>query len=111
MPGVIQAYATRHERLIDAWRPTNFNVTIQLDDRLTEIAKARTEITVEVLKEKLTLVDLDFGELTVDGVWIDGKFAQFDRAPGLLNVHLQNGAQKAGVSSLPSSITASQKMV
>jgi aminopeptidase N len=90
----IQGYATRHERFIDAWRPTNFNITIRLDDRLAEITKARTEITVEALKEKLTLVDLDFGEMAVDTVWIDGKAAQFDRTPGLLNVHLQNAANK-----------------
>jgi aminopeptidase N len=87
-------YATRRERVIDSWRPTNFNVDIRLDDRLSEITRARTEITVEVLKEKLALVDLDFGELPVDGVWIDGQVAQFDRAPGLLNIHLQNAASK-----------------
>jgi len=90
----IQASATRRERLIDAWRPTNFNISITLDDRLTEITKARTEITAVSLKENLTVVDLDFGELTVDGVWLDGKTAQFERTPGLLNVHLQNPLTK-----------------
>src|ERR1700682_6550129 len=90
----IQGYSARHERLIDAWRPTNFNVTLKLDERLGEITKARTEITIQSLKAGLNLVDLDFGEMTVDGVWADGKIAQFDRDQGLLNVHLQNATDK-----------------
>jgi len=46
------------------------------------------------LKDSRTVVDLDFGELPIDGVWIDGHIAQFDRANGKLNVHLQKAAKK-----------------
>src|ERR1700704_2387926 len=88
------AYATRHERLIETWQPTNFNVTLKFDDQLAEITKARTEITVKTLKDSLAVVDLDFGELPIDGVWIDGNVAQFDKANGKLNVHLQKSANK-----------------
>jgi len=94
------ANATRHERLIDGWRPINYSITIKLEDRLTEITKARAEVTIAVLKDGLKIVDLDFGELPVDGVWIDGQPARFDRAPGLLNLHLPrpvNSGQRIGL--------------
>jgi aminopeptidase N len=89
-------FATREEHTVDAWQPTNFNVTITLNDSLTEITKARTEITVQVLKDKLTLFDLDFGEMPIDSVTLDGKTAQFDRTPDRLNVHLPKPASKGG---------------
>jgi aminopeptidase N len=84
------AFAARRERLIDTWRPVNYNVAITLNDGLTEIKKARTEVTLEILRDNLTTVDLDFGELTVDAVTIGGKAAKFDQVPGTLNVHLAN---------------------
>jgi aminopeptidase N len=87
------AFAARQERAINAWRPIHFNVAVTLDDKLSEITKARTAITLEVLKDKLSLIDLDFGEMTVDAVTIGGLPAKFDRAPGLLNVHLANTAR------------------
>jgi aminopeptidase N len=86
--------ATRHERLIEGWRPTHFNVSIKLDDRLTQISRARTEITIEVLRDQLTVIDLDFGELDVDGVSVDGVPAKFDRSPGRLNVQLSRPVNK-----------------
>jgi aminopeptidase N len=86
--------ATRRERLIDSWRPTHFNVAIELDDALTQLSKARTEITIVAMKDKLSLVDLDFGELPVDGVQVDGQSAPFNRAPGRLNIPLQRPAAK-----------------
>ena len=88
------ALATRRERAIDAWRPVDYKVAITLNDDLTAIAKARTEITVQVLRDGLALVDLDFGEMDIDAVTIDGQVAKFDRTPGLLNVHLANPTTK-----------------
>ena len=61
-------FAARRERVIDTWRPVNYNVAITLNDRLTEITKARTEVTLQILKDNVTTVDLDFGEMTVDAV-------------------------------------------
>jgi aminopeptidase N len=86
--------ATRHERTVDAWRPLAYKVAITLNDDLTTITKARTEITIQVLREGLALIDLDFGEMNIDTVTIGGQVAKFDRAPGLLNVHLANPAAK-----------------
>src|SRR5437870_1303028 len=90
------AVAARHEHIVDSWRPTNFNVVITLNDGLTEITKARTEITVQVLKDNLAVVDLDFGEMPVDSVTLNGKAAQFDRTPDRLNVRLPKPASKGG---------------
>lgn len=85
--------AARRERFIDTWRPVDYNVALTLNDGLTEITKARTEVTIQILKDHVTAVDLDFGELTVDAVTIDRKATKFDQTPGLLNVHLANAAK------------------
>ena len=89
-------FATRHERTVEAWQPLNYDVTITLNDELTAISKARTEITIQILKDNLTVVDLDFGEMAVDAITVDGSAAKFDRPPGLLNVHLLKAAHKGG---------------
>jgi len=81
------SFATRRERLIDSWKPLNYNVSLTLNDRLTEITKARAEITVVSLKT-LSQIDLDFGELSIDSVTVDGETAPFERSPGLLNINL-----------------------
>ena len=86
--------ATRHERVIDTWQPLNFNVALTLNEGLTEITKARTEIGIKVLKEGLTMVDLDFGEMSVDSVTIGGKAVAFVKAPGLLNIRLPQAEQR-----------------
>jgi aminopeptidase N len=86
------ALGARKERVIDTWRPVNYNVSITLNDSLTEITKARAEITVQILKDKITTVDFDFGELAVDAATINGNAAEFDRSPGVLNIHLSTPA-------------------
>jgi aminopeptidase N len=87
-------FAARHERVVDAWQPLNFDVAITLNEELNAITKARTKITIQILKENLSVVDLDFGEMDVDAVSVDGSAAKFDRPPGLLNVHLAKAANK-----------------
>src|SRR5438132_5202924 len=87
-------FATRHERVVDAWQPLNFDVAITLNDELTAITKARTTITIQILKENVTVVDLDFGEMDVAAVRVDGSAAKFDRSPGSLNVQLPKAANK-----------------
>ena len=83
-----QSFAVRHERLIDSWKPINYNVSLTFNDRLTEIASARAEITILSLKDSLSQIDLDFGELAVDSVTVNNQSALYQRATGLLNVKL-----------------------
>jgi aminopeptidase N len=90
-PGLAQ----RRERLVDAWKPLHYDVAIAFNDQLTELASARTEISVEVLKTNLTRIDLDFGEMPVDSVSVSGEPVRFERSPELLNVWLPHPA-KAG---------------
>lgn len=90
---ITPAPAQRRERLIDTWKPLHYDVAITLDDQLTEIAKARTEISVEVLAPSLTRIDLDFGEMAIDSVSVSGQPARFERSPEMLNVTLARAAQ------------------
>jgi len=80
--------AARRERLIDSWRPLNYDVSITFSEGLTEITSARTLVSVLLLKDKLSEIDLDFGELPIDSVSIEGQPAQFERAKGLLRIKL-----------------------
>ncbi len=80
--------AARHERLIDSWKPINYDVTLVFNDQLSEITRARVALTVQAIKE-LSVIDLDFGDLTVDSVTVDGTATPFSRAPGLLNITLR----------------------
>ena len=77
----------RRERLIDTWRPLNYVVNITLDDRLTEIVEARAEIEVLAL-EKVSHIDLDFGDLTIDAVGLNANATQFDYKSGILDIKL-----------------------
>src|SRR5260370_7374271 len=79
--------------MIDTWKPLHYDVAITLDDQLTEIAKARTEIKVEVLAPGLTRIDLDFGEMPVDSVSVSGQPARFERSPEMLNITLARAAR------------------
>src|SRR2546428_890226 len=87
-------FATRHERTVDAWQPLNYDVAIPLNDELTAITKARAKITIQILKDNLAAVDLDFGEMDVDAVSVNGSAAKFDRPPGLLNVQFAKAPDK-----------------
>jgi len=86
------SFATRHERLIDSWKPVHYNVSLTLNDQLTEITNATAEITILSLKDSLSQIDLDFGELAVDSVKVDNETAPFERSPGLLIVKLSKAA-------------------
>jgi len=87
-------FAARQERLIDSWRPTNYNVSLVFNDKLSEITSATTEITILCLKDRLTQVDLDFGELPIDSVVVNKKTAPYQRAPGHLLVKLPGRVRK-----------------
>ncbi|HEV7747046.1 MAG TPA: M1 family metallopeptidase [Pyrinomonadaceae bacterium] len=85
---VTLSFATRTEHLIDAWKPTNYNVSLTFDGKLTEITSARAELTITALKDSLTQIDLDFGELPIDAVTVNQQTAQYTRSRGLLNIKL-----------------------
>src|SRR5438132_5508637 len=88
------ADAQRRERTVDTWKPVHYEVSISFNDQLSEISSAKTEIALQVLKANLAKIDLDFGELPIDSVSVSGQPARFDRAPGLLNVFLPQGAKE-----------------
>src|SRR5689334_1619845 len=81
------AFATRVERSIDSWKPNHYLVNITLDDQLTEITTASARIDIKILKPT-RVIDLDFGELTVDRVTLDSTSLKFTHDNGKLLVDL-----------------------
>lgn len=81
------AYAARVERLIDAWQPKHYVVSLTLNDQLSEIVSASTRIDVLVLK-KTSLIDLDFGDLKTKSVAVDSRPASFTHRNGKLEIKL-----------------------
>ena len=90
----IWALAARHERLIDGWRPLHYLVNISFNDQLTVITSARAEITILILKDDLALIDLDFGDLTVESVSVNNHAAEFEHSAGRLSLKLSQGLAK-----------------
>ena len=88
------ALAERRERIVSAWRPLHYEITLTLNNPLTEITEARADITVLVLKNQLAVLDLDFGELAVDSVVVGSQPARYERGDGLLNITLPQAANK-----------------
>jgi aminopeptidase N len=79
--------AIRREHVVDAWRPVNYIVNITVNDRLNEIVAASAQIKISVLK-KVSLIDLDFGDLTIDSVKVNSNPTPFEHRNGQLNVKL-----------------------
>jgi len=86
--------AQRRERMVDSWRPVHFDVDLSFDEQMTQIATARTRITVEVLAPTLDKVDFDFGDMVVDSVLLGNKPTKFDRTSETLNVLLPAGVKR-----------------
>ncbi len=82
------ALGARRERLIDGWRPLHYSVDIIFDDQLTSLTSARAEITILILKEHVTTIDLDFGEMPVKSVSVNGSAVTFEHAAGKINLKL-----------------------
>ena len=87
-------FAIRRERLIDSWKPTHYNVSITLHNELNGIREARSEITIATLKDNVTAIDLDFGDLPVSSVTVNEKAATFKQGSGLLTVNLPRVVSK-----------------
>src|SRR5688572_29190404 len=88
------AVAIRRERLIDSWKPLNYNVSLSLNERLTEVTSAKAEITIQSLKDTLSQVDLDFGEMPIDSVTVNNKAAPYEWSNGLLKIKLPNTVRR-----------------
>jgi aminopeptidase N len=82
------AFAARTERLIDGWKPTHYLVALTFNKDLTEITSARAEITILCLKDSLSQIDLDFGELPIDSVTVNNRSAPYNRSVGLISIKL-----------------------
>ncbi|HEX5875210.1 MAG TPA: M1 family metallopeptidase [Pyrinomonadaceae bacterium] len=85
------AVAIRVERLIDKWKPEHYLVNITLNDQLSEIASATARINIQVLK-RTTVIDLDFGDLTTQSVFVNSRPATFTHKAGKLHVNLAEPA-------------------
>jgi aminopeptidase N len=92
--------AQRRERVISSWRPLHYDVALSLNDQLSEISSARTEIILEVLAANLTRIDLDFGEMPIDAATVDGAPARFERQPERLDIILPHAAKRGDKVSL-----------
>jgi aminopeptidase N len=91
------ALAERRERLIENWRPLHYDVTLAFDDKLSQLSRAETKLEVLVLRDNLTVIDLDFGALAIDAVSVNGRPARYERPqqPGeRLNVYLARPARR-----------------
>ena len=81
--------ARRQERMVSEWQPINYDVALTLDDKLSEITKARVVISLQVLKENLSSIDLDFGDMSLDAVVLRWPCRQIrERTPGLISVQV-----------------------
>lgn len=84
----VSVFGQREERVTTLWQPINYDVTITLNEQLSEISHARVVLKGLSVSENLELIDLDFGEMAIDAVTLDGQPAKFDRTKDRLNIHL-----------------------
>ncbi|HJT27422.1 MAG TPA: M1 family metallopeptidase [Pyrinomonadaceae bacterium] len=89
-------FAARVERLIDTWRPTHYLVNITLNDQLSEISSASARIYLTIVKPTRE-IDVDFGDLTVDRVTLNGNLSTFLRRNGKLHFALPQAASPGDV--------------
>ena len=89
-----ESFAARSERLIDGWKPTNYNVSLTFNESLTEITRAKTEITILSLQDSLSQIDLDFGELPLDAVTVNNRSAPYTRSAGLISIKLSQRVRR-----------------
>ena len=80
------AICARRERLINTWKPIHYNVNIQLNEGLTEVTTAKTEVSLLILKDNVTEIDFDFGTMPITAVTLNGAVVPYERTAGRLNV-------------------------
>ncbi|MGH7782661.1 MAG: M1 family metallopeptidase, partial [Candidatus Binatia bacterium] len=90
----ISVGAQRPERLITTWQPTQFDITLTFERGLSQIAAAKADVLVRIDQNDVSMVDFDFGTLTVSSVTLDGKPARFLQHDGKLDVYLVRPAAR-----------------
>jgi len=88
------ALAERRERLVENWRPLHYDVTLAFNSDLGELTRAETKLDVLVLRDGLTVIDLDFGALDIDAVSVGERPARYERQGERLNVFLPRPARR-----------------
>ena len=89
------AVAERRERLIGNWRPIHYDVSLVFNNELSELTRAETKLDALVLRNNLSMIDLDFGALAIDSVSVGGRPARYERPQGeRLNVYLTRPARR-----------------
>ena len=88
---VSTAFGSRTERGIDTWRPTHYLVNIALNDQLSEISSASARIDITIVKPTRE-IDVDFGDLTVDRVTLNGTLYTFLRRDEKLHIDFPQAA-------------------
>jgi aminopeptidase N len=88
------AVAERRERLVENWRPLHYDVTLVFDDKLGQLTRAETKLDALVLGDRLAVIDLDFGALTIDSLSVGGRPARYERQGERLNVFLARPARR-----------------
>jgi len=73
---VPSVFGARIERTVDTWKPVHYQVNIKLDSQLTQIESATTCVDIVAIK-RLSMIDLDFGDLTIDTVSVDDRTVPF----------------------------------
>lgn len=101
------AQAQRHERLIDSWQPTHFDINLVFDYSLSQINSATTEVTVLIRQNDVTRIDFDFGTMPVSGVKVNNETTKFAQHDEKLDIFLNQPANKD--SQLKISVTYSGK--
>lgn len=84
----------RKERLIDAWQPTHFDITIAFDKELTKLTSATTKIDIVTRRNDVRVIDLDFGSMLVSAVSVNNTPTRFTQHDEKLDVLLASPAQK-----------------
>ena len=87
-------FAQRKERLIEAWKPTHFDVSIVFDRGLTKLTSATTKIDIVTRRSDVNVIDLDFGSMPVSSVLVNNAPAKFTQHDEKLDVQLASPAQK-----------------
>src|SRR6476659_6610547 len=88
------SFAQRVERTVTTWRPLHYDIDVAFDDQLTEFKSARAQITAEVLTQRLTRIDFDFGDMPIDSVTVGNQPARTERTAEVLNVFLPRAATR-----------------
>ena len=87
-------HAERHERLIESWQPTHFEINLALDKSLSRLDFAVADVRILVRQPDVTKIDFDFGVMPVSAVKVGNDVVRFVQHDAKLDVYLARPAQK-----------------